>query len=203
MKGKRTRDSNTGTAAAAPQWNDDQQRRVRDAFQRNQQKVRHQTNVNVDISVGRRAPRNWSFYAVPSFVVEIAPRYRGYRYAWVDNRYVIVDPRTYVVVAYIDAGTGRIYASSSGGSASACTAVDLSTGQRQRIIGAIDVRDRHDLSSARIGLELPGRIELLSFPSAVSRDFGRLANCRYVALSDGRIAVVAPGSREIVTILNR
>jgi hypothetical protein len=81
--------------------------------------------------------------------------------------------------------------------------VDLSTGQRQRILAAIDIRERHDLSDVRIGFELPGRIVLRSFPTIVRRDFGRLANCRYVALSDGRIAVVAPRSREIVAILDR
>lgn len=54
--------------------------------------VKHRTDVNIDISVGRRLPRDWDFVPVPSAVIAIVPEYRDYYFAYVDDEYVIVEP---------------------------------------------------------------------------------------------------------------
>ena len=59
--------------------------------------------MNIDISVGRRLPRDWDFAPVPIVVVEIVPEYRDYVFVWVEDEYLICDPVTYEVVAVIPA----------------------------------------------------------------------------------------------------
>ena len=62
------------------------------------------TDVDIDISVGRRLPRDWHFAPVPITVIELVPEYRDYVFVYVEDEYVICDPDTYEVVAVIPAG---------------------------------------------------------------------------------------------------
>ena len=95
----------------------DKRDRVQSAF-RDKSDVKRRTKVDIDISVGRRLPRDWDFAPVPIAVIEVVPEYRDYVFVWVEDEYVICDPVTYEVVAVIPAG-GRHHASASsaGGSA--------------------------------------------------------------------------------------
>jgi hypothetical protein len=54
--------------------------------------VKHRTNVNIDLRVVVRLPRDWDFMLVPDEVIAIASEFRGYRFAYVDDYYVICDP---------------------------------------------------------------------------------------------------------------
>src|SRR5262249_22397518 len=78
----------------------EQRDRVRVAFQ--QQRPARVTNVRVDVNIGRRVRRNVTLLAIPAAVLTIVPEYRSYRYVYVDDRYVIVDPATYEIVYIID-----------------------------------------------------------------------------------------------------
>ena len=80
----------------------DKRDRVQTAL-RDKGDVKHRTDVNIDISVGRRLPRDWDFAPVPIVVVEIVPEYRDYVFVWVEDEYLICDPVTYEVVAIIPA----------------------------------------------------------------------------------------------------
>src|SRR5262249_28451779 len=75
----------------------DKRSKVQTAF-RDAVNVKHRTDVNIEISVGRRLPHDWDYVAVPDAVIAIVPQYRGYRFAYVGDEYVIVDPDTYEVV---------------------------------------------------------------------------------------------------------
>jgi hypothetical protein len=60
-------------------------------------------NVNFSISVGTRVPREGvSFHPLPAEVVTIYPEWRGYEYFLVNDRIVVVDPRTLEIVDVID-----------------------------------------------------------------------------------------------------
>ena len=155
-KGDRS-DTATGPRAdgARPdrvELSDNQRERVRREFREHRQRTnaRHYRNVDVDIGVGRRAPRNWNYHPVPSFIIDVQPRYRGYRYVWVDDRYYIVHPSSYEIVAYVDDDSGYVYASGGrvgssatgrgggeAGRAGRCE-VSLNEAERRRIIAAID-----------------------------------------------------------------
>ena len=62
---------------------------------------RQSVNVNFTVNVGVAVPRSVQLYAIPQDIVVIVPAYRRYRYFVVDNRIIIVDPRTYEIVDII------------------------------------------------------------------------------------------------------
>jgi uncharacterized protein DUF1236 len=61
------------------------------------------TNVNFTVSVGTVVPSTVQVVVLPPAIVEIYPRWRGYRYFIVDERIVIVEPNTLRIVFIIDA----------------------------------------------------------------------------------------------------
>jgi hypothetical protein len=61
------------------------------------------SNVNFDVTVGTRIPRNVHVVMLPEEIVRIVPEYRGYEYFLVGDEIVIVDPRTLEIVAIISA----------------------------------------------------------------------------------------------------
>jgi hypothetical protein len=61
------------------------------------------TNANFAISVGTRVPHDVRFYPLPTEVVTIYPEWRGYEFILVNDRIVVVDPRTFEIVAVIEA----------------------------------------------------------------------------------------------------
>jgi hypothetical protein len=67
------------------------------------QHVQPVTNVNFAISVGTRVPREMSFHPLPPEVVTYYPEWRGYEFFLVNEQIIVVDPRTFEIVAVIDA----------------------------------------------------------------------------------------------------
>jgi len=61
------------------------------------------TNVNFSISVGARVPRDVSFHPLPTEIVTIYPDWRGYEFILVNDQIVVIDPRTFEIVAVLDA----------------------------------------------------------------------------------------------------
>ena len=198
---------------------DNQRERMRREFrqQRERDKVRHYRNVNVNIDIGRRAPRNWRYHPVPSFIIDVAPRYRGYRYVWVEDRYYIVNPTSYEVVAYVDDDSGYVYASGGRvgtsatgrgggevGRAGRCE-VSLNDAERRRIIAAIDDWNPRPLPvpNVRIGIDLPGNVELRLFPDRLRSDFRELEGCRFIPVANDRLLIVEADTRRVVAIVDR
>jgi hypothetical protein len=60
-------------------------------------------HVNFSISVGTRVPRDVRFYPLPAEVVTIYPEWRDYEFIQVGDQIVVVDPRSFEIVAVIDA----------------------------------------------------------------------------------------------------
>jgi hypothetical protein len=60
-------------------------------------------HVNFAISVGTRVPRDVRFHALPTEVVTVYPEWRGYEFILVGDQVVVVDPRTFEIVAVLDA----------------------------------------------------------------------------------------------------
>jgi len=60
-------------------------------------------NLNVEISVGTRLPREVQVRPLPAAVIEIVPQYRGYAYVLVGSQIVIVDPDTLEIIAVLAA----------------------------------------------------------------------------------------------------
>ena len=95
-------DSKTvGQAGAGAKLSGEQRTKITTVI-RNQH-VAPVTNVNFSISVGTRVPRDVRFYPLPAEVVTIYPEWRDYEFIQVGDQIVVVDPRSFEIVAVIDA----------------------------------------------------------------------------------------------------
>lgn len=173
---------------------------------RSDSKLKHETNVDVNISIGTRAPRTWAFAPVPVAVVELVPEYRGYVVAYVEDEYVICDPDTYEVVALLPASGGGDYATtgrSSGesGAATQCTtSLTLSESDRDAILKEVQMSDEIDASGVTVGWSVPSDVELKTLPSSIVDRSSTLSGCRYFIV-DGQVALVNPDQHEVVLLI--
>lgn len=60
-------------------------------------------NVDFALNVGAVVPRHIHLVPLPARVVRIMPRYRGFKYIVVRDEIIVIDPRTYRIVAVIGA----------------------------------------------------------------------------------------------------
>jgi hypothetical protein len=96
-----SRSQTTGQAGAAAKLSSEQRTKITTVIR--DQHVAPVTNVNFSISVGTRVPRDVSFHPLPTEIVTIYPDWRGYEFILVRDQIVVVDPRTFEIVAVLDA----------------------------------------------------------------------------------------------------
>ncbi|MEZ5843909.1 MAG: DUF1236 domain-containing protein [Hyphomicrobiaceae bacterium] len=183
-------DSNAARSQRRVEFTDQQRQRLSQTIRGRNVRRQH---IDVDISIGVRIPRRVALFALPPTFVTYAPRYRDYRYALIDERYVIVDPVTYEIVYVLD----------SAGPPRQSAGLSLSSGQRGIVLGAIDW-DRKvgaDIAFA-VGEDIPDRIELIRFPEPVLDRVPKLRGYRYV-VHERRVAIVNPDHRDVLLVLAR
>ncbi|MDU1694929.1 MAG: DUF1236 domain-containing protein, partial [Bradyrhizobium sp.] len=90
----------TGQAGASAKLSTEQRTKITSVIR--SQRVEPVTNVNFNISVGTRVPRDVHFYPLPAEVVTIYPEWRGYDYILVREQIIVLDPRTHEIVAVLD-----------------------------------------------------------------------------------------------------
>ena len=95
------RSQTTGQAGAGAKLSSEQRTRITTVIR--DQHVAPVTNVNFSISVGTRVPRDVSFRPLPTEIVSIYPDWRGYEFILVRDQIIVVDPRTFEIVAILDA----------------------------------------------------------------------------------------------------
>jgi hypothetical protein len=92
----------TGQAGASAKLSTEQRTRITTVI-RNEH-VAPVNNAKFSITVGTRVPREGvSFRPLPAEVVTIYPEWRGYEFILVGNQIVVVDPRTFEIVAILEA----------------------------------------------------------------------------------------------------
>ena len=91
----------TGQAGASAKLSTEQRTKITSVIK--EQRVQPVTNINFSIERGVRVPRTVSFHPLPQGVVTIYPEWRGYEYFLVNDKIVVVDPRTLEIVDVIDA----------------------------------------------------------------------------------------------------
>lgn len=191
------KDGDSDRKSARVELQGDKKERVRNVF-REHSNVKERTNVDIDISVGRSLPRDWDYYPVPASIIEVVPEYRGYRYVYVEDRYVIVEPDTYEVVTVIDAGgSGNTTTASRGRCSSDIT---LSSSDREYILKSVQMRNEVDVSGVSIGWRVPDTVRLETFPAPVTDRISGLSSCRYFVVDD-RIAIVDPDAHNVVILV--
>jgi hypothetical protein len=165
--------------------------------------IKRVTDVNVRISVGSRAPREWTFVPVPTAVIEIVPEYRGYVFAYVGDDYVVCDPDTYEIVAVLPAsGSGGSYASSGSGSSKCSSSLTLSEDDREAIIRSVELQNEVDVSGVTVGWSVPNDLELRTLPPTVIERRSELGPCRYF-VTDGQVALVDPDEDRVVLLIEQ
>jgi Protein of unknown function (DUF1236) len=91
----------TGQAGAGAKLSSDQRTRITSVIR--EQHVTPLTHVNFSISVGARVSRDVSFRPLPTEIVTIYPEWRGYEFILVNDQILVIDPRTFEIVAVLDA----------------------------------------------------------------------------------------------------
>ncbi len=59
------------------------------------------TNINFNVSVGTRVPRDVEFHTLPADVVTIYPEWRGYNFILVRDQIIVIDPSSFEIVEII------------------------------------------------------------------------------------------------------
>jgi hypothetical protein len=180
--------------------------RVQSSF-KSDLKLKRETKVDVDISIGSRAPRTWAFAPVPVTVVEIVPEYRGYVVAYVEDEYVICDPDTYEIVAVLPASSSDSLASTGrstgeAGTGGKCSAsLTLSETERTAILTEVEMSEEVGISGVTVGWSVPSDIELRTLPNSVVDRYGELSACRYFVVDD-QVALVDPDEDKVVLLID-
>lgn len=90
-----------GQAGAGAKLSTEQRTQITSVIR--EEKIAPVTNVNFNVSIGTRVPREGiSLHALPSRVVTIYPEWRSYKYIVVREEIVIIDPNTYEIVAVLN-----------------------------------------------------------------------------------------------------
>jgi hypothetical protein len=90
----------TGQAGAGAKMSGEQRTKISSVIR--EQHVQPMTHVNFSISVGTRVPRDVTFRPLPTEIVTIYPEWRGYEFILVNDQIIVVDPRTFEIVAVLD-----------------------------------------------------------------------------------------------------
>ena len=91
----------TGQAGAGAKLSTEQRTKITTVIK--SQNVRPATNVNFSISIGTHVPRNVGFHPLPAEIVTIYPEWRGYEFVLVNGQIIVIDPRTFEIVAILEA----------------------------------------------------------------------------------------------------
>jgi hypothetical protein len=90
-----------GQAGAGAKLSSEQRTRITTVIR--DQHVAPVNSVNFSIAVGTRVPGDVSFHPLPAEIVSIYPDWRGYEFILVRDQIVVVNPRTFEIVAVLDA----------------------------------------------------------------------------------------------------
>jgi hypothetical protein len=169
----------------------EQRGRFHKAFDR-----RRAAKAKFHVGIGAHVPRSVRLYAIPTVVLGLVPAYRDYRYVYIDDVICIVDPVSYEIVDVIEY--------SSGGPGPIDAQLELSPSERALILDYIAADFPEPGVDLRLafGAEVPGRVELHSFPDALLDDIPKLRPYRFV-VSDGDVVIVDPRDREIEVVVLR
>jgi hypothetical protein len=91
----------TGQAGAGAKLSSEQRTKITTVIR--SEHVEPLKNVNFSISVGTRVPHDVRFHALPAEVVTVYPEWRGYEYVLVNDQILVIDPRTFEIVAVLEA----------------------------------------------------------------------------------------------------
>lgn len=194
QQGKDTSKSATQRQGERVQVSEQQRTSVRERLTKERRVDK--TRINVSVNIGTTIPRSVRLHTLPVAIVSLAPAYRGYSYIVLeDDTICIVEPRTYVIVDVIPAGTQR--ADRPGRAHLA-----LSADQMRFIFTSVPKQHRADVRvRLALGAEVPRDVELLAFPGVVTERVPEVRRYRYIVSGDD-VVVVDPNDNGVVLVIN-
>lgn len=190
---RKAADNKRGDAGDRVQISEQKRTSVRERLSKHGRQ-HHVDHVNFNIRVGVSVPRSVTLHTLPADVVEIVPEYRSYRYVYVGDQYLIIDPNDYVIVAVIG-GDSRT-AGRRGGSFT--LAAEDRVYFRRHVDRGPSIR--LGLGGISIGMSLPDSVELRPVPATVVERVPSLRGHRYF-FYENEIAIVDPDTRQIVYVI--
>lgn len=101
MQRSETRSQTTGQAGAGAKLSTEQRTKITRVIR--EQRVQPEASVNFNISVGTHVPRTVHFHPLPAEIVTVYPDWRGYEFFLVRDQIIVVNPRTFEIVAVLEA----------------------------------------------------------------------------------------------------
>jgi hypothetical protein len=101
MKAEGKPNTTVGQAGAGAKLSTEQRTRITTVIR--DQHIAPVNNVNFSISIGTRVPREVSFHPLPAEIITYYPDWRGYEFFLVRDQIVVIDPRTFEIVAVLEA----------------------------------------------------------------------------------------------------
>jgi len=102
--GQTTKGSNAtvgqGAASGSVKLSSEQRTKITTILRQHKMRSEH---LNISVHVGARIPDTVHFYPLPTEVVEIYPEWRGYDYILVEDEILVVNPRTHLIIAVLEA----------------------------------------------------------------------------------------------------
>jgi hypothetical protein len=186
--------SRSGQARVSSSLDPQRKQRLHSAFARLD--IRPLDRVDFSISVGTVVPTHVHLRPLPSTIVEIVPRYRGYDFIAVRDEIVIVEPRTHKVVDVIERGPSHARAESK-------EKVKLSSKQRDVIRKHVSHKRTVTTGSEpsqtvlEIGESVPESVQIESFPEEVYSVVPEVRSYRYIERGND-VYLVDPDSRRVI-----
>lgn len=186
--------SRSGQARVSSSLDPQRKERLHSAFARLD--IQSLNHVDFSVSVGTAVPSLVHLRPLPSTIVEIVPRYRGYDFFAVRNEIVIVEPRTHKVVDVIERGPSHARATNK-------EKMKLSTKQRDVIRKHVSHKRTVTTGSepsrtvVEVGETVPESVQIESFPKEVYSVVPEVRSYRYIERG-GDVYLVDPGSRRVI-----
>lgn len=167
--------------------------------------IRPLSRSNISVSIGVGVPSSVRLYDVPSDIVAIYPRFRGYRFVVVEDEIVIVEPRSRKIVTVIPhrGGVARASSRSTTGVAASNDRIRLAPEVRSEIRTVI-LREAECRFEPRLDfsliIPLPRTVKVCEFPQDIVADVPEIRSYRYVVKGDD-VLIVDPDEYRVVDVI--
>jgi uncharacterized protein DUF1236 len=173
----------------------EQQARLRSGFDTQRGRL---ARVNFPVRIGTHIPRTVRLFAIPATVISLVPDYTYYQYAVLGERICIIDPDTYEIVDVIDE------APYPAGPRPQIAELHLTPSERALVLDSIapDFPPAPVRLRLALGAEIPGSVDLHSFPDVALERVPTLRDFRFIVV-EGDVVIVDPRDRGIALVIQR
>jgi Protein of unknown function (DUF1236) len=186
---------------------DERRTRVSTAFSQTVERmnVRPLSRSEVSVSVGGVLPRSVRALDVPADIVRINPEFRGHKFVVVEDEIVIVEPRSYRVVAMLPRSGRQAAARSTTGIGSVEARLRIAPEKRRFIRDIVFLERericRYEEIDPVPGVTVPRTVRVCEFPQELIEEVPEIRSYRFV-VRDRHILLVDPAEYRVVDVID-